>query len=251
MVVLISQGVGLCAVIVLLAARGAGPPDLVRLLPAAAAGIGGGAALTAFYRALAIGTMSVVAPIAATGVAVPVLVGVAGGDHPASLQLVGIFAAVVGVVLASREQAPGARWHGTTQASVGLALIAALGFGSYLVGIRVSARADVLWALLASRSAGALALLAGAAVWGALGGSGLARLRFWPLVAIGALDLSANGLYALATRHALLSVVAVAASLYPLATVLLARALLGERVRRVQALGIAAALAGVALIAAG
>jgi drug/metabolite transporter (DMT)-like permease len=72
-----------------------------------------------------------------------------------------------------------------------------------------------------------------------------------PLVAIGILDLCANGLYALATRHGLLSLVAVAASLYPLATVALARVVLGERVRRLQELGIAAALAGVAMIAAG
>jgi drug/metabolite transporter (DMT)-like permease len=71
------------------------------------------------------------------------------------------------------------------------------------------------------------------------------------LAVVGLLDLSANGLYALATRHGLLSVVAVAASLYPLATVVLARVLLGERVRRVQEVGIVAALAGVVLIAAG
>jgi drug/metabolite transporter (DMT)-like permease len=65
------------------------------------------------------------------------------------------------------------------------------------------------------------------------------------------LDVSATGLYALATRHGLLSVVSVASSLYPLATVVLARFVLGERVRRVQEVGIATALAGVVLIAAG
>ena len=77
------------------------------------------------------------------------------------------------------------------------------------------------------------------------------RVSIAPLVAMGILDLTANGLYALATRHGLLSVVAVAASLYPLITVLLARSLLGERVHRVQEIGIVAALAGVTLIAAG
>jgi drug/metabolite transporter (DMT)-like permease len=71
------------------------------------------------------------------------------------------------------------------------------------------------------------------------------------LVVIGLLDLAANGFYALATRHGLLSVVSVGASLYPLATVLLARVVLRERVRRVQEVGIVAALAGVVLIAAG
>ena len=72
-----------------------------------------------------------------------------------------------------------------------------------------------------------------------------------PLAAMGVLDVSANALYAFATRHGLLSVVAVAASLYPVATVVLARLLLGERVRPVQEVGIVAALTGVALIAAG
>jgi drug/metabolite transporter (DMT)-like permease len=259
-VILVSQGVGLCCLVVLIAARGAGPPALMRLLPAAAAGLGGIAALTAFYRALAIGTMSIVAPISATGAAVPVIVGVAGGDRPAALQLAGILAAIVGVVLASRETGSGPRERGAARASVALALVAALGFGSFFVGMRSSARADVLWALFAARAAGVLALLVTAAVRGGVRGSpggsrgagrSAAGRAAVPLVAIGILDLSANGLYALATRHGLLSVVAVAASLYPLATVLLARALLGERVRRVQELGIVAALAGVVMIAAG
>ena len=70
-----------------------------------------------------------------------------------------------------------------------------------------------------------------------------------PLLAVACLDLSATGLYALATRHGLLSEVAVASALYPLATVVLARIVLGERVRRVQEVGIVAAVVGVAMIA--
>jgi drug/metabolite transporter (DMT)-like permease len=247
-VLLVSQAVGLVGVGVLLAARGKGPPELVHMLPAAGAGLGGIIGLTAFYRALAIGTMSIVAPISATGVAVPVVVGIAGGDRPAALQLAGILAAAIGVVLASREaDSPGAD-DAANASTVALALIAALGFGSFFVGLRVSARHDVLWSLLASRGTGVVALSVAAAIRP----PGLPGPRsIVPLVVIGILDLSANGLYALATRHGLLSVVAVAASLYPLATVLLARAMLGERVRRVQELGIAAALAGVVLIAAG
>jgi drug/metabolite transporter (DMT)-like permease len=248
-VMLVSQGAGLACVVALLAARGVGPPHLTRLLPAAAAGIAGIAALTAFYRALSIGTMSIVAPISATGVAVPVIVGVAGGDRPALLQVLGILTAVVGVVLASREQDAGLHQRQIARASIGLALVAALGFGSFFVGIRASARADVLWTLLAARSAGVLALLVVAAVRGGLRGPGGRPLL--ALVTMGLLDLGANGLYAIASRHGLLSVVAVAASLYPLATVVLARALLGEQVRRVQELGIGAALLGIVMIAAG
>ena len=244
-----SQAVGLAVVIGVVAIRGTGAPALVRLLPAVGGGLAGIAALTSFYRALAIGTMSVVAPIAATGVSVPVVVGIARGDHPAASQLVGIVIAVIGVVLASREHGPGIEDRGASRVSVALALLAAAGFGCYFVGVQSSARADPMWALLASRVAGVALLLVVAAVQG---GIAVARPgRWWPLAVMGVLDVSATGLYAVATRHGLLSVVSVAASLYPLATVLLARVVLGERVRRVQELGIAAALAGVVLMAAG
>ena len=107
----------------------------------------------------------------------------------------------------------------------------------------------MLWALVASRAAGVAAL--------ALAYSlrrperGIGRTGLVPLTVMGILDLSATGAYAVATRHGLLSAVAVAASLYPLVTVTLARVLLGERVRRIQELGIAAALVGIVMIAAG
>jgi drug/metabolite transporter (DMT)-like permease len=256
-VMVISQSIGLACVLIVMAVRGRAPPEFARLLPAAAGGLAGVAALTAFYRALAIGTMSIVAPIAATGVVVPVVVGIADGEHPAVLQLAGIVAATVGVILASREPGPRGRGRGAVSASVALALVAAAGFGSFAVGLRSSARADVLWSLVAARATGVVAIVIAFSVvhyagqarrpLRPLGGPrGLA-----PLVAMGTLDLSANGLYALATTHGLLSVVAVAASLYPLVTVLLARTLLRERVHRIQELGIATAVAGVVMMAAG
>ncbi|MGZ4321885.1 MAG: EamA family transporter [Solirubrobacteraceae bacterium] len=248
-VMISSQAVGLAVVIGVVAIRGTSAPALVRLLPAVGGGLAGIAALTSFYRALAIGTMSVVAPIAATGVSVPVVVGIARGDRPAASQLIGIVIAVIGVVLASREHGPGVEDRGASSAGIALALLAAAGFGCYFVGVQSSARVDPMWALLASRVAGVALLLVVAAVKGgiAVGRSG----RLWPLAVMGVLDVSATGLYAVATRHGLLSVVSVAASLYPLATVVLARVVLGERVRRVQEFGIAAALAGVVLMAAG
>jgi drug/metabolite transporter (DMT)-like permease len=260
-VILVSQAAGLVLLVIAVAALGMWPGDWVKMLPAAAGGIAGIAALSAFYRALAIGTMSVVAPISATGVAVPVIVGVASGERPAFLQLAGILAASVGVVLASRERGPGLAPTEGARASVVLALLAALGFGSFFVGLRISARVDLAGALVASRTASVAALILAGLVlrWarepapsrprpapGPGGGSVLPALLL-----IGFLDLSANLLYALATRRGLLSVVAVAASLYPLTTVVLARLVLGERVRRIQEVGIAAALAGVVLIAVG
>ena len=249
-VVLITQAIGFACVVVAVVVRGKGPPDYVRLLPAVGGGVAGIAGLSAFYRALSIGTMSIVAPIAATGVAVPVIVGIAGGDRPAALQVVGIVAATIGVVLAIRESGPDRpQARVATRASVLLALVAALGFGTFFVGLRAGARADVLWALFASRGAGVAALV-GAAI--ALRPAGkVARSNVRPLVAVAFLDLGANLLFAIATRHGLLSIVSVAGSLYPLATVVLARVVLGERVRRIQEVGIVAAIGGVALIAAG
>lgn len=248
-VILFSQAAALAVLVIVVAARGQGPPRFVHMLPAAAAGLAGMAGLMAFYRALAIGTMSIVAPIAATGVCVPVAVGIAGGEHPATLQLAGILAAVVGVVLVSREPGSAPERRELARASITLALVAAVGFGSFAVGLRDSARYDVLWALVAARVPGVLALAVAFAI-ARPARPGAARL-YLPLAVMGGLDLFANGLYALATRHGLLSIIAVAASLYPLATVILARVVLGERVRRSQEIGIAAAVAGIAMIAAG
>jgi len=260
-VLLVSQASGLTAIAVGIAIARPEASSLADLWPAAAGGLAGAIALSAFYRALAIGTMSIVAPISATGAAVPVVVGIAGGDRPAALQLAGIVAAVVGVVLASREldepqkgsglAAPAGpdAGHVPERTSIALALVAALGFGTFFVGMDAGADASVPWALLANRvaSVSAVLLVVGAARV-PLPGS---PRRLAPLVLVGLLDAGANGLYAWGSTEGLVSVVAVLGSLYPVATVLLARLVLGERVRRVQGVGIVAALAGVALIAAG
>ena len=112
-----------------------------------------------------------------------------------------------------------------------------------------AADADILWALFAARIAGNLALLGFVLVVRPRFDVPLAALP--SLAAVGALDLAANGLYAWGTTEGLLSVVAVLGSLYPVATVLLARGVLGERIRRVQEVGVVTALAGVVLISAG
>jgi drug/metabolite transporter (DMT)-like permease len=107
----------------------------------------------------------------------------------------------------------------------------------------------VSWTVLLTRVVQAALLLAGALVLRPGGAGGVRGVL--PLLGIGALDVLANGLYALATRHGLLSVVAVLGSLYPAMTVVLARTVLHERVTRAQELGILAILAGVAAISAG
>jgi drug/metabolite transporter (DMT)-like permease len=207
-------------------------------------------ALAAFYRGLAIGTMSIVAPIAATGASVPVLVGLTSGDRPSAIVLAGIAVAIAGVVLAAREEAPeGSVAAAVARRSVLLALVAALGFGAFFVGMDASADGGVLWALLAARIASFGLVAAACAVT-------RPRVPADPrvlglLAGIGLFDLGANACFAVATTEGLLSTTSVLASLYPLVTVLLARLVLGERVRRVQEVGIAAAVVGVVLIAAG
>ena len=247
-VLLVSEVAGLGPVVLYVALSGAAAPAWVHLWPAAAGGAAGVVALGAFYRALATGTMSIVAPISATGAIVPLAVGIADGDRPGALRLAGIAAALLGVVLAARELGADERPRGVS-GSVALALVAALGFGLFFVGLRSAASASVPWAMLVAR-ASAVPLVA-LAVLGARAPLRLGRSVLPALAVVGLLDVSANGLYALATTHGLLSVVSVLGSLYPVTTVLLARLVLHERVRRTQEVGIVVVLAGVGLIAAG
>jgi drug/metabolite transporter (DMT)-like permease len=248
-VVLGVETAGLLIVGVLVLATGRSVPGGEDAAWAVVAGLAGVLGLTCFYRALAIGTMSIVAPISSTGVALPVLVGLTRGDRLSAAQAAGLACAVVGVLLAGREEGEDAEAAAASRQGVLLALAAAAGFGTYFVGSAEAADGGVLWTLLLARAAAVpvLALLALATRAPLIP----ARRDALRLVLIGALDLTATGLYALATTKGLLAVVAVLGALYPVATVLLARALLGERLSRVQDAGVLAALAGVALIAAG
>jgi drug/metabolite transporter (DMT)-like permease len=248
-VMAVSQGTALVIVTVLLVASGDGPPGVRSMVIAALAGSGSMIALGAFYTALSIGTMSIVAPIASTGAAVPVVVGLATGDRPGPLVLAGIVAAMAGVVLASRESHSDADAAAAGRRAVLLALVAAVGFGSYFVAMDAASGASVVWALFVSRLAGTLAVGAFLAATRTPFGTRGEGMRL--LMLAGALDFSAVALYAVGTTKGLLSVLAVLSSLYPVVPVVMGRVWLGERIRRVQQAGVAAALVGVILIAAG
>jgi drug/metabolite transporter (DMT)-like permease len=236
---------------VFVAARGEAPPATGAVAASLGAGVLGILGLSAFYRALAIGTMSIVAPIAATGVALPVLVGIATGDRPGLVRSVGLAAAVVGIVLASREDDGGAVDARQQRQSVVLAILAGVGFGSYFVLAEIGADADVAWALALSRFAAAPFII-GVAVLALRPGGWRPRGReIAALGAIGLLDLGANAAYNYATTIGELSTIAVGSSLYPVMTVFMAALVLGERVRGVQRVGVVVALSGVVLIAAG
>jgi drug/metabolite transporter (DMT)-like permease len=221
-------------------------PDRGAALAAVAAGCSGLAGLGLFYRALAVGTMSVVAPIGATGVVLPLLVGVAGGDNPAAAQAVGLAAAVAGVLVASREPREGA--SAGQMRGAGLAVLAAVGFGGYFVAAHTGARGGVPWLLVLSHGVIVPVVVVAALLRAVKLPS---RGDVPALIGVGAFDLAATALYGIANRHGLLSIVSVVGSLYPLTTLLLARRLLRERLARSQAVGVSLALGGVALIAAG
>lgn len=212
------------------------------------AGVMGIIGLAAFYKALAVGTMGIVGPIAATGAIVPVVYGLARGERPTSLQAAGIVVAVIGVIAASLEPLPeGAGRKLAT--GVGFALIAALGFGWSILGLNRVSQAGVVWGTLSLRLTVVPIVVLAALVMR----PSPARLRpVLPLlIATGLFDTGANLLYGASARHGLISVVSVLASLYPVVLVALAYFILHERISRPQLIGVALALIGVALISAG
>jgi drug/metabolite transporter (DMT)-like permease len=216
-----------------------------------AAGIVGCLALTSFYYALSIGTMGIVSPLSATGIVVPVVVGLATGDHPNWLEVGGIVAAGVGVVLAggpdvrSGDQATGR--HGPRP--VIFALLAALGFGFTLVALSYGGRVDPLMTVVAQRTASGL--LIGIPVMLVAGRHVLRRSDTPMLVTVGIGDVAANATYAWSASLGALTVTAVLGSLFPVTTLLLARTFLHERLSRLQGVGVVVALVGVVLLGAG
>jgi uncharacterized membrane protein len=248
MVLCVVEVTGLVGVLVVIAATGEPLPGLRAAALAMVAGVAGVIALGCFYQALSIGTMSIVAPISATGVALPVVVGIATGDRLSTIVGLGLAVTVLGVVLASREHHDDVERAAAGRLSVGLALVAAVGFGSYFVLSDAAADDSVLWLLVLSRIIPVPAL---AALAWARGMRPPPARTASILVAAGTLDCGATALYGVANTKGALSIVSVVGSLYPVMTLILARAVLGERIRPVQQAGVAAALAGVAMIAAG
>ena len=214
---------------------------------AAAAGMIVVIALGAFYRAMALGSVSVVATIGALGIMVPFIGGLAQGESPAAGAIAGAVVAITGVVLASREPDP--EWRAAGRGAVGLAAFAALGFGTFFLLVDAAAEHDPAWTIAAARTGGVTMLLLAALF---IRPSMRIPRDMWPaLLAIGTCDVLANTLFAVATTHGLLALVGVVGSLYSAVTVLLARFVLGERLARAQQAGVVLALGGVALIAAG
>lgn len=245
-VTLVSQAVGLAVLAVLLAFL-PGEPTPAAFGAGALAGIAGALGLIAYLRALALGPMGVVAPLASVvGVMVPVAAGVALGERPSLLATLGI---VLGVAAVS-VVAGGRRLERRAGLSTGplLALAGGASFGVFFVLLDRTPEGSGLWPLVGARgsSLALLALIVG------ISRAPLPRRPDMPLVAMsGALDMTANILFLLATRVGLLTIAALLTSLYPVVVVVLARQMLAERLGRPQVVAVGLSLAAVAVITIG
>jgi drug/metabolite transporter (DMT)-like permease len=244
-VVLFSQASGLVLVALVLPFLPAAAPRPADLWGGAGAGLAGGIGVALLYYALATGTMSVVAPTTAVAaVAIPVITSIALGERPGSLAVAGIALGIAAIMLVSR-QTPTA---GESARSSGLrpALLSGVAIGVFLIALAQTRPASGLWPLLMARVASVslfavIAIVQRRSLRMPLGLFGLA-------LAGGAVDMLANTLYMFAAQMGPLSPVVTLASLYPASTVLLARAVLGERLNAWQTAGVAAALVAVVLI---
>ena len=243
-VLVVSQALGLAAMLPVAVAFGGALPEARAVAWAAGAGVAEVIGFAALYRGLATGAMSLIAPLGATAGVVPVIVGLAGGQQLGAVQWAGVALALSGVALAATES--GAAAGVRLAAGCALALLAALAFGTFFVAMDQAADGGVLWATVINRWASLTVLAAALAV---------ARTRprmpdgaAAPIAAVGTLDIGANALFAAALAQGLGGVVSVLGSLYPVTTVVLAQVVLHERVRRLQRVGVTTALAGVALL---
>jgi drug/metabolite transporter (DMT)-like permease len=250
-VVLISQAIALALIVPTVWLVGAFDDPSGYFWWGVAAGIVGPVGLVSFYWALSIGTMGVVSPIAATGIVVPVVWGLVEGEQPSTLQFAGIVVGFVGVVLAGGPDVPHDD-HAARQVhvkSIVLALVAALGFGGSFVCLAGGGEYSIGMTLLVQRSTSVLLMVVPVVLLTRL--AGLRRRDLPGLAGVGAGDAAANGAFAWSSTLGLLSVTSVLGSLYPVATLLLARIVLGERLTRLQGYGVLLAMVGIALLAAG
>src|SRR5438132_13370292 len=251
-VLLISQAVGLVMVVPAVLVSDQAPVDGPARLSAIGGSLAGLGGLAALARAIAIGVVSIAAPISATGAVIPVAVGALRGETTSGWQEIGMVLAILGVVLAAWTA--GDPMHTSTtshqgRAGTGFALLAAAGFGGFFVLLHDASTYSVVWATFVQRLTSVSVLLVASLI---IRPSLAVGWRRTPrLLAIGALDQGANLLYGFASTVGLVSLAAVLASLFPVVTVILARAVLHERLSRTQQTGVACALAGVALIAGG
>jgi len=242
------------------AALSAGQARLAGLAWGAASGLVGGIGLIIFFTGLASGPMSVVAPVSGlVSVVLPVAVALGWGERPGAAAFAGALLCLAAVVLSSSTgkqspgsdvgpASPGRRWPGR---AIGYGVASGTAFGLFFLLIRNAGQSGALWPVAAGRVGELVAILAAAA---ALRRSplprGTSRTLLLAVVGSGVIDMVANICYVEATRTGMFGLAVVLASLYPGVTVLLARVMLGERLRWVQRAGLGLAAIGILLVSA-
>jgi drug/metabolite transporter (DMT)-like permease len=256
-VVIWSQGLGLLllAVVVPLAGGHALASDVAW---GAICGVAGAAAIALLYRGLAIGTMGIVSPISAVlGASIPLIFGVAlRGERPTWFAYAGIAAALLAVTCVSvsghnDDDRVARERTGFFPPGVTEALLAGIGFGAFFIALAQTRAEAGMIPLLAARVTSVALLVASGLIFGGPAAVRVARPALPIVFFCGTLDMGANVLYVLAAHRGMLAIVAVLTSLYPAATVGLAAIVLRERLGRLQWIGVALALGGVAAIAGG
>lgn len=224
----------------------AGSPTSTDLIYGSLAGLGGGFGVAFLYRGLATARMGVVAPISAIGTAlIPVVVGLATGDRPSQMAVVGVVFAFPAIALISRVVDDNPDHRG----GVIDGILAGVGFGLLFTFLGQVGDDAGLYPLALSQIASVLSVIITAS---ALGHAWVPRGRkVWSAVVMGPLGATAQGAFLYATHHGLLSIVSVISSLYPASTVLLASVLLREKIHGWQGIGLVLAAVAVALVAAG
>ena len=214
-------------------------------LPGVMAGSLGFIGLVAFYSGLATGRMGVVAPISAMSVLIPITIAFINGEQPTSLQILGMSIALLGAVCASGPEIKG----GLAVRPIILAVIAACGFGGAVTFIAKGSATSALMTMTTMRFTTFIVALFLFARFRSVGG--LSRKDLPILILIGGADFAGNLLLGVATTKGLVSVAVVLGALYPIITALLAYKFLNEILHKIQYLGIAFAITGVAFISLG
>jgi drug/metabolite transporter (DMT)-like permease len=215
------------------------------------AGVAGLVGLVLFYRALSAGAMTIVAPVTGvTSAAIPVVVGLVGGERPSAFQLLGVGCALLAIALVSIAPRPPGPRALVSWRLVAAALGAGISFALFFILIDVAGDAAGgsagLWPIAGSQLS---SLIIGGLLLMMTRSDRLPRgaaLR-WTMVA-GPCDMTANALFLLATRSGDLSIVAPLAALYPVTTVILALVIDHERLRGIQVAGLAFAVAALVLV---
>lgn len=220
-----------------------GSPSVSAAWIGALAGLAGASGLLLYFRGLAVGPMGTVAPLSAVVAAgLPLLVGIVGGERPGPLTVVGMLVALVAIVLATT----GSRREKAALNGVLLGLASGAGFGLFFVILDATPADSGLWPLVFGRMASVTLLLVLTVIRRPGRGGGL-RL----MIASGVLDSAANVFFLLATRVGALGVTSVIVALYPVAVVLLARAVLRERLTGVQLASVVLAVGASVTLASG